>query len=576
MNDVLREPTVTAPGVGQAIAFQRLRWATLRNTLHVLMEQAAVRVASIFLTSLIVGASVFAVSLAGFHFLESRDIWFAGGIVLFLFDLLFLSLAVLLIFSGGIILYSSLFSSAETAFLLSLPARADQVFAYKFQTAIAFSSWAFLLLGGPVLLAYAVAHEVPWYFYAVLPLFFIGFVLLPGSLGALGCLLIVNVVPRRRKHVLTALIVGLVGLLIWWMYQGIMAAREVNSSEPINQLLDQLAFAQSDWMPNHWMAEGLVLAARGAWQESLFRLALLWSNGLFLYVVTAFLASRLYRRGYNLLATGSELKRRPGGRWLDHTVTSLLFFLDPQTRLLILKDFRTFRRDPAQWAQVLIFGVLMLLYFVQTRSFYQHDLGKPFQNGVSLLTLSVTALLMCAYTGRFIFPMLSLEGRKFWLLGLLPLSRDRLLWGKFAFSAAGTILVSELVVGMSDLLLGLPLLALGLHALTALMVSLGLSGLSVGLGAWMPNFRESDPSKIAVGFGGTLNLVTCLLFIILQVLLTAGPYHLLVALATEKGAMGMTDYLLIATGAVLGVALGLAAVVVPLRIGSQHLRQLEF
>ena len=34
---------------------------------------------------------------------------------------------------------------------------------------------------------------------------------------------------------------------------------------------------------------------------------------------------------------------------------------------------------------------------------------------------------MCAYTGRFIFPMLSLEGNKFWILGLLPLH----LWRSF-------------------------------------------------------------------------------------------------------------------------------------------------
>lgn len=574
MNDVAR-PT-PAPGGTQAATFQRLRLSTFRNTLGVLLQQSAVRVVSIFLTSLIIAVSVFFVSLLGFQFLASRDIPFAGGIVTFLFDLLFLSLAVLLIFSGGIILYGSLFTSAETAFLLGLPARADQVFAYKFQTAVAFSSWAFLLLGGPVLLAYAVAYDVPWYFYALLPLFFIGFVLLPGSLGALGCLVVVNVMPRKQKHALAAAVILLIGVIVWLAYQVVLATREVNGREQVQGLLGQMAFAQGEWAPNHWMTIGLLTAARGEWRGSLFRLAMLWSNGLFLYVLTAFLASRLYRRGYDLLATGGELKRRPGGRWLDSTVLALLFFLDAPTRLLILKDFRTFRRDPLQWAQLLIFGTLMSLYFAQTRSFAQSDLGRPFQNFVSLLTLSVTALLMCAYTSRFIFPMLSLEGRKFWLLGLLPLSRDRLLWGKFAFSAAGTVLVSGAVVVLSDVLLSLPPLALAVHALTAVLVSMGLSGLSVGLGAWMPNFRESDPSKIAVGFGGTLNLVTGLLFLIAEVAVTAGPYHLVVAGSGETLEFGLKEYALVASGMVLGTALGLAAVVLPLRVGARHLRQLEF
>src|SRR5262249_57031371 len=54
---------------------------------------------------------------------------------------------------------------------------------------------------------------------------------------------------------------------------------------------------------------------------------------------------------------------------------------------------------------------------------------------------------------------------------------------------------------------------------------LGLSGLSVGLGAWMPNFQERDPSKIAVGFGGTLNLVAGLVYLLLVIGLLAMPWH---------------------------------------------------
>ena len=41
----------------------------------------------------------------------------------------------------------------------------------------------------------------------------------------------------------------------------------------------------------------------------------------------------------------------------------------------------------------------------------------------------------------------------------------------------------------------------------------------------MPNLREESPSKIAAGFGGTLNLVVSTLFILVVVLLTALPSH---------------------------------------------------
>ena len=119
--------------------FQRLRWLSLRNAKNSLAGAARIRIISIGLCSLLVAGTVFGGALEGFHFLWSQHIPFGGGLIGLLFDFLFLSLAVLLVFSGGIILYSSLFTAPETAFLLSTPARADQVFAYKFQSAIAFS-----------------------------------------------------------------------------------------------------------------------------------------------------------------------------------------------------------------------------------------------------------------------------------------------------------------------------------------------------------------------------------------------------------------------------------------------------
>jgi ABC-2 type transport system permease protein len=216
-------------------------------------------------------------------------------------------------------------------------------------------------------------------------------------------------------------------------------------------------------------------------------------------------------------------------------------------------------------------------YTANTRRFYHQDIGLVYQNGLSLLNLTATSFLLCAYTGRFIYPMLSLEGRKFWILGLLPLRRERLLWGKFAFSAAGSLVIAEFLVILSDLLLGLPLAGIGLHALTVLVLAVGLSGLSVGLGACIPNFRENDPSKIAVGFGGTLNLVTGLLFLLTVIVLMAAPYHFMTAAerlveATDRGKVTLW----LVGGPLAGLVLGVLAVFVPLHMGARALRKMEF
>src|SRR5438067_2469709 len=133
------------PAVNYPWVFQRLRVALLRNVGLRAGGNSRIRIISIAMSSLLVAGFVGGLSWFGFHELSARQIPLAGAIVGLLFDFLFLSLSVMLFFSTGIIVYSSLFHSPETTFLLGTPARADYVFAHKFQMAIGFSSWAFIL-----------------------------------------------------------------------------------------------------------------------------------------------------------------------------------------------------------------------------------------------------------------------------------------------------------------------------------------------------------------------------------------------------------------------------------------------
>src|SRR5262249_34147998 len=137
-----------------------------------------------------------------------------------------------------------------------------------------------------------------------------------------------------------------------------------------------------------------------------------------------------------------------------------------------------------------------------------------------------TALILSTFTSRFIFPMLSLEGRNFWVLGLLPLRREAILWGKFAFASGISLVATEVLILLSDLMLRMHPGMIVLHVGMVAVLCLGLSGISVGLGARLPNLKENDPSKIAAGFGGTLNLLVSLVFIFSIVTALALPCHL--------------------------------------------------
>ena len=565
------------PVADQAALFRRLRARLFRNGLRVALENGRVRLVTMIATSAVVAGFTFAVSLYMFNELAVNKIPFKGAIVEALFDLLFFTLGTMLIFSTGIILYASLFTSPEARFLLCSPARADAIFATKFQAAVAFSSWGFVVLGVPIFVGYGLVSGVPWYFYALLPLYLLGYVLLPGSASAAGCLLLVRFMPRNRKQFF--LIVGLViaAVVVFWLYRVAIGLKKsvTTSGRELDDLIGQFDLLRSGVAPSHWMTRGVMAAARGDFAGALVPLAQVWSNGLLMFLFAAWIAKRVYRTAYDRLSAFGRAKKIYGTSPLDRLMEALVFYLDKRTRVLVVKDFRTFRRDPTQWVVLTLFGGLMLFGASNFRQYYSADLGIMDKYAISLTNLCGTAVLLCAGLSRFVFPLISLEGRKFWILGLTPVSRDQILRGKFAFAATGSVLISEVLILVSDLLLGVPWEGLLLHAVTVVIVATGLSALNVGLGAYLPNFRETDPSKIVVGFGGTVNMMIGLTFLVSVIGVMVVPFHVTqLAKGATAGAVRINPW--VYAGIPAGLVIGVLAIVLPLRAGARSLREMEF
>src|SRR5438046_1896561 len=207
------------PVADQPAIFRRLRVRLLHNGLRVALASGRLRLATVIGTSAFVAAFTFGVSWYLFHQLAVNNIPFKGVIVESLFDLLFFTLGGMLVFSTGIILYASLFTAPEARFLLSTPARADHIFATKFHAAVALSSWAFVVLGVPIFVAYGISSGVPWYFYPLLPAFLLGYVILPGSVSAALCLLLVRYMPRNRRQFLALVGLVLAVVVVVWLYR---------------------------------------------------------------------------------------------------------------------------------------------------------------------------------------------------------------------------------------------------------------------------------------------------------------------------------------------------------------------
>lgn len=563
-----------------AAALRRLRFWQVRNTLGTVVRGSRLRVSMILFCSLVFWVGLFVLFLGGFQFV-GLYVDLANTIIEYLFSMFFLSLLVMLFFSTGIIVYSTLFHSREAAYLLTTPASSDRIFAYKFAEAAGFSSWGFFLLGSPLMVAYGLTTRAPAGFYFLFLPYMLSFVMIPGGLGAAAAITVANVFPRRQKTVLAIALVGLLATAALMGFRLWRTPGDAMSSDWLGGMLNRLAFCQNPLWPSRWMSAGLLAAAKGEWRESGYFLMYLSAHAGLVYLVAAVMARDLYRRGYSRAQGGRTSRKRRTLLFLDAVLHRLFWFLPLPIRLLILKDLRTFLRDPAQWSQFLIFFGLLGFYFLNIPKLGYGVQTPYWRNLVSFLNLSVTALILSTFTSRFIFPLLSLEGRNFWVLGLLPLPREQILWGKFVFSAGISLVATEALVVLSDLMLRMSPGMIILHVGMIAVLCLGLSGISVGLGARLPNLREPDPSKIAAGFGGTLNLLVSLVFIFAIVTALAVPCHLYFAgqehPETVSIALSHSGFRMWLTVAIIAsLIVGILGTLIPLRIGIKAFQRMEF
>jgi ABC-2 type transport system permease protein len=86
----------------------------------------------------------------------------------------------------------------------------------------------------------------------------------------------------------------------------------------------------------------------------------------------------------------------------------------------------------------MLLGSLVIIY-VFNLSRIPPDVTQGLRSLLVLLNLGFIGLILTAVAARFLFPLVSLEGRSFELLRLAPISMARYLWARLAGGLAPLI-----------------------------------------------------------------------------------------------------------------------------------------
>lgn len=553
-----------------------MKTAELRNRVRTLGKQSRFKIGVILLFSVVFWVSLFLLFYHGLNFLSSTGLasqYMRDDLIAGTFHVFFFALMIMLIFSNAIISYTSFFKSRETGFLHTAPVRVESIFLYKFSESLLFSSWAFVFLGTPLMAAYGRLVEVPWHFYPLSTLYFVAFMFIPAAIGAIVAMVVTSFLPRTKRDLVIGFALAIAVALVI-LISRILTIRSGFSGDMrlVQEVYDSTGFSRNPILPSYWISKGIWTLSKGNWNSAGFFFGVIAANALFLVGIAHWMSTSLMRHGW-YVSQGLRSNRRYGARtWIDRVFTPILAFVNRNVRYIVIKDIKSFMRDPVQWSQFLIFFGLLGIYFLNLRTFAYQEREMFWKNLIAQMNLLATSLTLATFASRFIFPQLSLEGRRFWIIGMMPITRDEILYGKLALSFTTSLIISEALIGISSYMLRTPLELAILHAVALLGICLGISGLSVGLGAVFPNFAEDNPSKIVSGFGGTLNLVLSLTFVVVVLVLQAVPCFLFFG----RSFISDQTFHRWLFGAMIGIAaVSLAACLIPMAFGLKAVRKLE-
>lgn len=478
----------------------------------------------------------------------------------------------ILLLSNIITALSSFFLAKDLDLLVSAPVDWLKLYGAKLLETIVHSSWMVALMAVPLFAAYGAVYDGGYWFPLVAVAVFLPLVIIPGVIGSILTLILVNVFPARRTRDILSVIAVLAAGGIVLLFR-IVRPERLARPEGFRSLVDFVSVLRtptSPLLPSEWAQHATM-----SWLQ--FKLDflpfyLLWSTAAAAVVFGALMHRWLYVKGFSKAQESGERWARSGvmhrvGMWVLRPLGVL-------KRELVMKEVRLFFRDSTQWSQLILLAVLVVVYVFNIKYLPLRGEGITFflVNVVPFLNLVLSGFVLASIAARFIFPGVSLEGRTLWLLRSSPMSMRDLLWSKFWVGTLPLLILAVSIVGVTDYLLDVSSFMFGVSVLTIVFMTFAVAGLAIGFGTLFPQFETENAAQIPTSFGGLLFMMSAITVIAGVVILEARPVYSYLRAVTYGTPAEPSEMIL---GFGLAALLCIAATIIPIQIAMRRLETVE-
>ena len=191
-----------------------------------------------------------------------------------------------------------------------------------------------------------------------------------------------------------------------------------------------------------------------------------------------------------------------------------------QTKAIALKDITSLLRDRAQALQLILYGgvavaYLLLLTFMSKALQVAPSGVRAWLALLSTLNVLFGGFIVTALMTRLVYPSISLEGKAFWILDSAPISNRSILRSKFFCWLPFTVVIATTLLLLGVSITGPSTEILLSTILIAISLSIGCTGLAIGIGACFATFEWESANQISAGLGTLVLLFSSLAFVLL-------------------------------------------------------------
>ena len=492
-----------------------------------------------------------------------------------LLGVVLLSFLAILLLSNIITALSSFFLAKDLDLLASSPVDWLDLYLAKLGETMVHSSWMVALMAVPIFAAYGVVYDGGWLFAPYVIFVFFPLMVIPAVIGSAVTLTLVNVFPAKRtRDVLSIITIVAAGVLV--LLFRIIRPEQLARPEGFNSLLDYITLLRtptSPLLPSEWATSSFMGFLVGPFD--ILPIFMLWSTAASLVVLGALLHRALYATGFTKAQEGAE--RFVKGRVWRAMLDPLFKPLAVAKREFIIKDLKLFFRDTTQWSQLILLGVLMVIYLFNIRAlplFRGEQVAFRLVSVISFLNLGLAGFVLASIAARFIFPSISLEGRQMWLLRSSPLDLRALLWSKYWIGTVPLLVIALVITVFTNIILHATPFMMTLSVTTMILLTFAISALALGFGTLYPQFETENAAQIPTSFGGLVFMMTTIVLVAAVIMLLAMPVVGYMNAAFGGESVQITTSMMLAFAGVL--LLCITATVVPLKISLRKMEEFEF